>query len=162
MAQVTVDFSSETMEFRKQWSIFKVLLKKEKTVNENSLLRDYLLQKLKKTKRICSQHTWNKRIAKGSSTEKREMIPEGNLKHYKWRNSNKKDARRNSTIWHIFYQKYKGTPFNSFWKASNILIPKPDKDSTKTNNTHHEYRYKVLPTANKILNKILQIKHSYI
>lgn len=30
MAQVTVDFSSETMEFRKQWSIFKVLFEEGK------------------------------------------------------------------------------------------------------------------------------------
>ena len=30
MTQVTVDFSPETMEFRKQWSIFKVLFEEGK------------------------------------------------------------------------------------------------------------------------------------
>ena len=34
---------------------------------------------MKKTKRICCQHTCSKRMAKGSSLNKKEMIKEGNL-----------------------------------------------------------------------------------
>ena len=87
------DFSSETIDNRREWhNIFKCW--KKRTVNPQSTSSENILQEWRgnqdvprwwKTKKICCQYTYPKRMAKGSSLNQTKMIKEGILEHQEGR-----------------------------------------------------------------------------
>ena len=92
---MTVDFSSEIMEARRKCHICKVL--KEKSI-VNSISRENILHEWRWNKTFSDEGRLRKfipstpalkKIAKGSSSHRKEMITERKLEHQQWRNSSR-------------------------------------------------------------------------